>query len=77
MADGVYYIKNQNVGFALDVADGSLYGGANVQLYSLNKTNAQKWKITHDSTGYVSFQNVGSGMYLTAGGSGRSANVYQ
>lgn len=75
MADGVYYIKNQNVGFALDVADGSLYGGANVQLYSLNKTNAQKWKITHDSTGYVSFQNVGSGMYLTA--SGITANVYQ
>lgn len=77
MADGVYYIKNQNVGFALDVADGSLYGGANVQLYSLNKTNAQKWKITHDSTGYVSFQNVGSGMYLTASGSGGTANVYQ
>ena len=77
MADGVYYIKNQNIGFALDVADGSLYGGANVQLYSLNKTNAQKWKVTHDSTGYVSFQNVGSGMYLTASGSGRTANVYQ
>ncbi|WP_443669138.1 RICIN domain-containing protein [Holdemanella porci] len=77
MADGVYYIKNQNVGFALDVADGSLYGGVNVQLYSLNKTNAQKWKITHDSTGYVSFQNVGSGMYLTASGSGITANVYQ
>lgn len=77
MPDGVYYIKNQNVGFALDVADGSLYAGANVQLYSLNRTNAQKWKITHDSTGYVSFQNVGSGMYLTASGSGRTANVYQ
>lgn len=77
MPDGVYYIKNQNVGYALDVADGSLYGGANVQLYSLNRTNAQKWKITHDSTGYVSFQNIGSGMYLTASGSGRTANVYQ
>lgn len=77
MPDGVYYIKNQNVGYALDVADGSLYAGANVQLYSLNRANAQKWKITHDSTGYVSFQNVGSGMYLTASGSGRTANVYQ
>lgn len=77
MPDGVYYIKNQNVGYALDVADGSLYAGANVQLHSLNRTNAQKWKITHDSTGYVSFQNVGSGMYLTASGSGRTANVYQ
>ena len=77
MADGVYYIKNKNVNYALDVYGGSLYGGANVQLYSLNKSNAQKWKITHDSKGYVMFQNVGSGMYLTAGGSGNSANVYQ
>lgn len=77
IADGVYYIKNKNVNYALDVYGGSLYGGANVQLYSLNRSNAQKWKITHDSTGYVSFQNVGSGMYLTAGGSGNSANVYQ
>ena len=77
IADGVYYIKNKNVNYALDVYGGSLYGGANVQLFSLNRSNAQKWKITHDSKGYVMFQNVGSGMYLTAGGSGNSANVYQ
>lgn len=77
MSDGTYYIKNQDVNYALDVSGGSLYAGANVQLYSLNRTNAQKWKLTHDSTGYVSFQNVGSGMYLTAAGSGKSANVYQ
>lgn len=77
IADGVYYIKNKNVNYALDVYGGSLYGGANVQLYSLNRSNVQKWKITHDSKGYVMFQNVGSGMYLTAGGSGNSANVYQ
>lgn len=77
MPDGVYYIKNKNVNYALDVYGGSLYGGANIQLYSLNRSNAQKWKITHDSKGYVMFQNVGSGMYLTAGGSGNSANVYQ
>lgn len=77
MSDGVYYIKNKNVNYALDVANGSLYGGTNVQLYSLNRTNAQKWKITHDSKGYLMFQNVGSGMYLTAGGNVDSANVYQ
>lgn len=77
IADGVYYIKNKNVNYALDVYGGSLYGGANVQLYSLNRSNAQKWKITHDSKGYVMFQNVGSGMYLTANGSGNSANVVQ
>lgn len=77
IADGVYYIKNKNVNYALDVYGGSLYGGANVQLYSLNRSNAQKWEITHDSKGYVMFQNVGSGLYLTSGGSGNSANVYQ
>lgn len=77
IADGTYYIKNQDVNYALDVSGGSLYAGANVQLYSLNRTNAQKWKVTHDTTGYVSFQNIGSGMYLTAAGSGKSANVYQ
>lgn len=34
MADGVYYIKNQNVGFALDVADGSSYGGKRSVVFS-------------------------------------------
>lgn len=77
MPDGIYYIKNKNVNYSLDVYGGSLYDGANVQLYTLNRTNAQKWEITHDSKGYVLIQNVGSGMYLTAGGSGNNANINQ
>lgn len=77
MDDGVYYIKNRDVKFALDVSGGSAYSGANVQLYSLNKTDAQKWLVSHDSKGYVSFKNVNSDMYLTATGSGNSANVNQ
>ena len=77
MDDGVYYIKNRDVKFALDVASASAYSGANVQLYSLNKTDAQKWLVSHDSKGYVSFKNVNSGMYLTATSSGNSANVNQ
>lgn len=77
MDDGVYYIKNRDVKFALDVSGGSAYSGANVQLYSLNKTDAQKWLVSHDSKGYVSFKNVNSGMYLTATSSGNSANVNQ
>lgn len=77
MDDGVYYIKNHNVKFALDVASASSYSGANVQLYSLNKTDAQKWLVSHDSKGYVSFKNVNSGMYLTATGSSNGANVNQ
>lgn len=77
MDDGVYYIKNRDVKFALDVASASLNSGANVQLYSLNKTDAQKWLASHDSKGYVSFKNVNSGMYLTATGSSNNANVNQ
>lgn len=77
MDDGVYYIKNRDVKFALDVSGGSVYSGANVQLYSLNKTDAQKWLVSHDSKGYVSFKNVNSGMYLTATGSSNNANVNQ
>lgn len=77
MDDGVYYIKNRDVKFALDVSGGSAYSGANVQLYSLNKTYAQKWLVSHDSKGYVSFKNVNSGMYLTATGSSNNSNVNQ
>lgn len=77
MDDGVYYIKNRDVKFALDVASASAYSGANVQLYSLNKTDAQKWLVSHVSKGYVSFKNVNSGMYLTATGSSNNANVNQ
>ena len=77
MDDGVYYIKNRDVKFALDVASASLNSGANVQLYSLNKTDAQKWLVSHDSKGYVSVKNVNSGMYLTATGSSNNANVNQ
>lgn len=77
MDDGVYYIKNRDVKFALGVSGGSVYSGANVQLYSLNKTDAQKWLVSHDSKGYVSFKNVNSGMYLTATGSSNNANVNQ
>ena len=77
MEDGVYYIKNRDVKFVLDVANASAYSGANVQLYALNKTDAQKWLVSHDSKGYVSFKNVNSGMYLTATGSSNNANVNQ
>lgn len=69
MPDGVYYIKNHNKKFSLDVQNNSLYAGGNIQLYSLNKSNFQKWKISHDSQGYVQFENVGSGMYLAVSGS--------
>lgn len=69
MPDGVYYIKNQNKNFSLDIQNNSLYAGGNVWLYRLNKSNFQKWKISHDYQGYVMLENIGSGMYLAVSGS--------
>ena len=77
MEDGIYYIKNKNVNYAIDVTSSSKQNSANVQLYSFNKTDAQKWKITHDSKGYVMIQNVGSEKYLTVSNASNSSNVYQ
>ena len=38
-----------------------------------NGTNAQKWKVTHDSNGYVTLTSVNSGKVLDVNG-GVSAN---
>lgn len=75
--NGTYFIKNINISYSIDVADGSLYSGSNVKLYSLNKSSSQKWVITHDSLGYITFQNMNSGMYLTATSNNNDANVIQ
>ncbi len=75
--NGTYFIKNINISYSIDVADESLYSGSNVKLYSLNKSSSQKWVITHDSLGYITFQNMNSGMYLTATSNNNDANVIQ
>lgn len=45
MPDGVYYIKNQNKNFSLDIQNNSLYAGGNVWLYGLNKSNFQNGRF--------------------------------
>lgn len=77
MEDGTYYIKNKDIKYSIDISNESLYSGANVQLNLLKRTNMQKWIITHDSMGYVSFKNIGTGMYLTANGNTKESNVSQ
>lgn len=76
MEDGTYYIKNKDIKYSIDISNGSLYSGANVQLNLLKRTNMQKWIITHDSMGYVSFKNMGTGMYLTANGNTKNQILF-
>lgn len=53
---------------ALDVAGGSKADGANVQIYSVNGTDAQSWQISQDSDGYLILRNVGSNKVLDVSG---------
>ncbi|MCI1219125.1 MAG: RICIN domain-containing protein [Bifidobacterium sp.] len=48
----------------LDVADGSLLDGGQVRLWPANGAFAQLWRVSHDSQGYVTFLNMGSGKAL-------------
>ncbi len=63
----------------LDVYGGSKQDGANVQLWSPNCADNQRWKVTVDKLGYVTLANVASGKALDAfGGTGTQGdNVIQ
>lgn len=80
LEDGVYVIQSGlRDELVLDAAGGSKNNSANVQLYDVNLSNAQKWQVSHDVNGYVSFTNVGSGKVLDVSGgtSAAGANVQQ
>lgn len=80
LADGTYAFASAGKGsMVLDVAAGSRADMANVQLYSSNGTNAQRWKVSHDAKGYVTLTNVGSGKVLDVSGASTAlgANVQQ
>lgn len=69
VADGTYAIASSasqaaNQRGVLDVQGASAAGGATIQLYSSNGTRAQRWRVTHDDAGYVTFINAASGLAL-------------
>lgn len=66
VAAGVYEIHSMvNGNYNLDVTGANKSNGANVQLYSDNDTNAQRWKVSFDAQGYAQIQNINSGKYLS------------
>ena len=81
LKDGVYIIRSSlNNNYVLDVNGGSYNNSANVQLYGYNGTNAQLWRVSHDSEGYITFTNVKSGKVLDLNGgsvtNGRNIQQY-
>lgn len=80
LADGTYRLSSSAKGsMVMDVSGASSNDGANVQLYSWNNTDAQKWRVSHDAKGYVTLTNTGSGKVLdiAGGSSANGANVQQ
>ena len=65
LADGTYFIQSAlSSNYVVDVKSAGTANYVNVQLYKKNNTDAQGWKVTHDSKGYVTFTNVNSGKVL-------------
>lgn len=79
LAAGEYVIRAANGGCVLDVSGGSTDSGANVQIYSYNATDAQKWLVTCDEDGYYTIESKKSGKVLDLSGANvaRGANIQQ
>lgn len=74
LPDGTYTFGSKlNTSMKMDVSGASRSNYGNVQVWAGNGTNAQKWKVTHDSNGYVTLTSVNSGKVLDVNG-GVSAN---
>lgn len=80
LPDGTYTFGSKlNASMKMDVSGASRSNYGNVQIWAGNGTNAQKWKVTHDSNGYVTLTSVNSGKVLdvNGGSSSNGTNVQQ
>lgn len=69
ISDGVYEIRSaKNNNYTLDVNSASSRNGANIQLYLRNGTQAQAFRVSHDSQGFVTFTNINSGKVIDLDG---------
>ena len=76
LLDGEYIVSSsRNYSFVLDVSGGSKDNSANIQLYTSNMSNAQRWVVSHDDKGYVTFTNVGSNKVIDVAGGNASAGT--
>ncbi|MCI1665652.1 MAG: RICIN domain-containing protein [Atopobiaceae bacterium] len=76
LADGTYSVSvDSSLSAVLDVAAGSTADGANVQAYASNDTDAQRWVVSHDASGYVTLTNVASGKVLDVAGASSAAGT--
>ncbi len=79
--EGTYYIKSYYSGMYLDVANGSSANNANIQQWSYNGCDAQKFKLVANSDGTYSIYTGASGYSKVVDVAGKStadgANILQ
>lgn len=79
--EGTYYIKSYHSGMYLDVANGSSANNANIQQWSYNGYDAQKFKLVANSDGTYSIYTGASGYSKVVDVAGKStadgANILQ
>ena len=75
IANGIYQIASAaNTRYVVDIASGSQAGGANVQVYQNNGSNAQKFIVSY-SNGSYTIENANSGQLLDVTGAGKADGV--
>ena len=81
LADGLYRIASAlNQYMNLDVAGGKKSNSANIRLYEVNNSSAQKFRLMYDKgSGTYRFRNLNSGLsvHVQDGKTGNGANVCQ
>ena len=75
---GTYIIRSTLAAkYVLDAKSAGKNNGTNVQLYSSNMTNAQRWEISYDSNGYAIIKNVNSGKVLDVDKTSKNVQLWE
>jgi hypothetical protein len=79
VSGGLYRLTHKGTNQCLDVAGNSNLSGANVQQYTNNTNDAQRWYITLESDGHYKLRHKGTAMVLDVAGNSSTAgaNVQQ
>ena len=79
VSGGIYKLTHKGTNQCLDVSDASTQQGANVQQYTSNDSDAQRWVITKESDGFYKLTHRGTNQCLDVdnNSSQAGANVQQ
>ena len=76
LSEGIYFLANDSkADYIVETKSGSTKSNALIRLYKKLDYDYKKWKLSYDENGYVTFQNVKTGLYLGVYQSKASTNT--